>query len=411
MFVGIRLAEVEEVKIRHMIRFMDKEVICLQLESYDRDKMFRYFLNIKNCGRKGMGEIALIYDGEEYVGLATYSSVLNRKGENGILIGKYVMLHSEDLFCGLNHIFREKEGEMEYIPVFDKNGQLLYFAYEYEELSIEAMERNVLPLLEAGKALPIRDLYPGIEKICIYDFNEWAYRFYKILKARNFQVEVFGEKWATLFPKVYQEDRIKFGEVLAERIMNIYAEGKNALLDESYPDSGYKLNICDAWGMVFDIAEAMLLSEYDRLKKDLRKKRAMVLTMIFPDIRRIGFRTADEFYRNKIGLLLERGDLNGSDPMVVRQVDKCWDKEGENKFQDAMAVGKRWKKRGIMVGNESVFYECYGKGRHSLYLIGPCVVEGIGVDREDSLGACVCREIEKIPGGGVCGKVFGDNWF
>lgn len=131
-----------------MIRFLDKEVACIGIESYERDKMLLYFLNRKSEAGKRETEIVLVYDGAEYFGFATYDSVLGRKGENGILISKYIHTQEEELFCGLHRIFEDESEEAEYVPVFDKDMQLLYFAYQYESIPAQTLEKYVFPLLE-----------------------------------------------------------------------------------------------------------------------------------------------------------------------------------------------------------------------------------------------------------------------
>ncbi|MCI9446025.1 MAG: hypothetical protein HFH36_01275 [Lachnospiraceae bacterium] len=384
-----------------MIRFLDKEVACIGIESYERDKMLLYFLNRKSEAGKRETEIVLVYDGAEYFGFATYDSVLGRKGENGILISKYIHTQEEELFCGLHRIFEDESEEAEYVPVFDKDMQLLYFAYQYESIPAQTLEKYVFPLLENYlETFQVKDLYPDTKKISIYDFNEAAFQFYNILKKQAFPVEVFGEKWAMLCPQIYEKHQIKFGETLSHQVLNIYAEGSSARVQENrYGRPGYELSVGDCWGVVFDIGEAVVFSELEKLKLHLHEKGLVALTMIFPDLRRLGYRTADEFYRNKESVSIGTVGLNEQNPLIVQQIQKCWQGDGEDKLRNAISVMERMQNQSIMVGNESVNYKCFGNGRHSIYLIGPCIVAGRGVDSEDSFGSCVCQEMQKITGG------------
>lgn len=388
-----------------MIRFLDTEVFTIDKNDYDRDQLFGYFLNRRSSKDKNGIELVLLYEGTEYYGLATYESLLKRSGKDGIHTQKYVMGSQEELFAGLQHVFDESPQNAGYIPVFNKDMQLLYFAYQYvgEQVYIEKYAFSLFDSRE--DALFVKDLYPQIEKVSIYDFNEWAYRFYKALKARNFPVEVFGEKWQMLCPEIYEKDGMQNAGGIAEHIMNIYAEGNQSVMQaQGFGKLGYKLNIYASWRIIFELVKANSVYEMDKLKKEVEKKGIYAQLMLFPEFSQLKFYTTDEYVRNSLCICLESGPLVETKPLAVQQINKCWCKEGQDKVKDALTVEGRRNSQSLMIGDGGVQYRCFGQGRHTLYLIGPCIVEGIMVDTEDSLGACIYREIQKIQGGGYTVK-------
>lgn len=391
-----------------MIRFLDKEAACIQKEMYERDRFFRYFLDVRSHKAEGY-EIVLVYQGEEYYGYVTYESVLRREGEEGIILEKYVMAQDEDLFSGLRQFFDCGIGETGYLPVFDSTMRLVYFAYQYKTSIVDLMEKDFFPIMEnGGDLLFLRELYPQAEKVRIYDFNEWAYRLFCILRSRQIPVEVFGEKWEVFCPGIHESSQVQYGDIPAEKTMSIYAEGTGHWMHErgfGYP--GYDLD--GSWDFLMDIIRVNVLRELDKLKMELQEKGVRALTMIFPSFDELGHYTLDEFYRNRMGIQLEIAFLNEEDSLVSEQVLKCWCREGGEKFKDAVAVKARRKSQSIPVGNESVSYKCFGEGRRALYLLGPCVVDGMMVDDEDSIAAFLYRELQKYPNADCKVKCFSSN--
>ena len=210
-----------------MIRFADMETGYIQLEMYNRDNLLYYLL--KNINNRGEADIVLVYDQDEYYGLVTYDSVLNRYGNDGIINLKYNVRPENDIFEDLQNLFdneAEKIKSMLCIPVFDINKKLVYFAYDDNwSVDIRIMQSALSFIEHSKECLFINELFPHIEKVCIYDFNELAFRFYKILKRKNISVEVFGEKWSILLPDIYVSQQSGSESVLTEKVMNVYAEG------------------------------------------------------------------------------------------------------------------------------------------------------------------------------------------
>lgn len=395
-----------------MVRFMDAEVFCIDLSDFDRNEMFHYFLSRKNDKDSNGIEIVLIYNGAEYYGLATYESILKRHGEDGILTERCVLEQEDTLFADLHRIFEKNPIDTQYVPVFNCNMEILYFAYQYNTEWMELIEKYAFPYLEHNEeSFSFKDLYPFIEKVCIYDYNELAFRFYKILKKWDVPVEVFGEKWKILCPLIYGNDHIRYGNVLAEHIFNIYAEGNKHFPEpENNGKLGYKLYGYDNWKVVEELLQANVMYEINMLKERIRDSGVTALSMYFPRFDQMEHYTADEFFRANLKINPERDGLNWSMPLVRQQVQKCWCHEGKHILQEAQSVAERRKDSdAFYIGDEAAALKCIGKGKHTLYLLGPCIVAGALVDEKESLGAYIYKEIEHIFGGGIQCKVYGNK--
>lgn len=377
-----------------MIRFIDKEVTCIGLEKYKRDWLFRYFLD----GNKT--DIVLIYNGSEYYGMTTYKSVLARTGEDGIIREKYIVREGTGLFADLREMFSRIPEENAYIPVFNSDMQLLYFAFEENTKIMTAIEETAFPFLEQEeKGLLIEQLYPQIKKVCIYDFNEFAFRFYRILKQRNFPVQVFGEKWSVFFPELYEREQIRFGDAVSEGIMNVYAEGTG----NGTEDGAEKvIHATDgAWKFLLDIMTANVLCKLTELRDELCQKGIAAFTMIFPDFTELREYSLDEFYRHE-RLIVITGTLNITNECMKEQVRKCWCKEAVSGDRYEDAIGLLERKRILAAqkgsGDIRIGQKQFVDGMRTVYLIGPCIVGGICVDAEDSFRTYVSKEIQNYAG-------------
>lgn len=195
-----------------MIRFCSKEVFCIEYDSLNRSELRSFFL------KGNQSEIVCILKEGNYIGYITWHSLLcnddiyeSIQKEHIILDGN-VWENGRKSFAGHRAAF----GEAVQIPVLDKDGQLVYFAWQDEEAN---RELRMLGELEACKgALTFRDLNPEYEGVTIHGFNELAYYMARYLTGLGMLVNVEGELW----------DEFGFGEkkeMLAHRSYEIWAEG------------------------------------------------------------------------------------------------------------------------------------------------------------------------------------------
>lgn len=152
-----------------MIRFLDMEVYCMEKSELDRSWLFSYF-----CQKGHTDDMILVYDAGAYYGYLNYQTLLNAvsSGTNDYIITeKYIhkkndgqiweTLHA--LLKGLEDRGLKKQA---FIPVFDEQGQLLYFAYEYEKgLSTFYIDIALMELQEKDTLLFFEEAYPRVKNV------------------------------------------------------------------------------------------------------------------------------------------------------------------------------------------------------------------------------------------------------
>lgn len=371
-----------------MIRFFNEKIVCIDLKEYDRDKLLNDFIS------NNLDAIVLLYDKDEYYGYITYESIINNRYDNGIFNKKFIVNNKGTLFQDLYSFFGNNVIEKELVPIFSKDMKLILFAYQYYSETTNTIENYALSFLEEfGNALFIRDIYPWVEKVCIFDFNEYAFRFYNILKKRGIPVEVVGEKWTMLYPEAL-ESNVECEKALDRRTMNIYAEG-TANIVRRYKWKPQDNDIKDAWSFIIEIINANVLHEIKKLKYELLEKKISTLSMIFPVFQDLENCTADEYYRHMMEIVPGNPKLDVKNENIKKQVIKCWCKKSGDQFANAMSVRERYWKTSIYVGDKCAGDKKFGNGKNRVYLIGPCIVGGACVDEEDSLGYYIYNKIRK----------------
>lgn len=379
-----------------MIRFLNKVVESIEFDTYHKSKILKSLLEKKKNSKDE--EIILIYKNNKYFGYVTYDSI-KKSSNNGIIRHKYVLMQEHDLFSDLYKIFNKMkslEGE-NYIPIFDADMQIKCFAYLYtRSVKINGIVEYALPFFEQNEnCLFIEKLFPEIEKVEIYDFNEIAFRLYKILERRKIPVEVYGDKWNIFYPKKYIKRYVKSKNISDERIMRIYAECTSLILKKTDSNHiGYDLG--KQLYVLLDILKANIFEEFGNLKRYLLQRNILALTVFFPSWEELEFYTADEYFRHIIGLNNETYYLlENKNTLVEQQMYKCLYKDEVNESGGMKGVDIKCHSSEIVIEQESVTCKRFGDGRHTLYLIGPCIVAGAFVEEDESFGAYIYREICK----------------
>lgn len=297
-----------------MIRFIDKQVTCIKLEEYNRGELAGSVANNKKSE-----DVLFIYSESEYYGFSTYETIQNKYGNNGIIIEKFVV--KNNIFTDLANMFKRYKA-LKYIPIFNDDMALICFAYQYSDKMVERIE-NAFTYLEMNEdILFLEEFYPQIEKICLYGFNEFSFRFYQILIQKKYSVQVFGEKWNHFLPDLNNDNKVQgdYENIPIEKIMNIYAEGTGLIWNEN--------KITFEWRFVFAILKANLFYKMEKWKNYLVNRNIFAFTMIFPDFRELDFCSPDETYRFRMGLHNELDCINTKNEFIVQQITKCWCKGG-----------------------------------------------------------------------------------
>lgn len=291
---------------------------------------------------------------------------------------EYVICPEDDLFIELYRLFDDEDKDV-YIPILNTDMQLVCLAYQYTDLWIERVEK-AFRLLESRNYPFIEDLGPQIRKVRIFDMNEFAFRLYNILKSRHALVEIKGKRWRDLCPKIYKSDGIQSDDIQSENVYEVYAE---------------RIPCGWTWRFMYAILRTNFFREIDNWRNCLLGKGIIAYTMIFPDFSELDFYTEDEAYRNKLGIRNEAATLDLKDQRIVQQIEKCWKDGSPGEINKAMTVSNRHYNKQWILGEKSVTYKKYGGGEFTIYLIGPCIMASAFVDDEESLGACLYRELKQ----------------
>lgn len=203
-----------------MIRFCDKDVFCIGYDMLDRATLLSYFL-----GGNRRALVCVMDDAGKYLGMITYASLLNCDNVFYAIQYDSVVMDENIWKCG-RAFFKDKEslnicnGDISYLPVLDKEKNLLYFAYQDDEANREI--RMLWELLEGSREdknyLNFSDLFPEYECVTVQGCNELAWYFVQYLISIGIPVNVEGEIWQQL-------GEWKWHESVDYKNLRIYAEG------------------------------------------------------------------------------------------------------------------------------------------------------------------------------------------
>ena len=196
-----------------MIRFCDKEVICLEYSRISRSELIGYFLN------GHMDEpVCVVDDCNRYLGYLTYYGLLSYTDIDKAILKERLVLNKDIWKNGRLLFAFHNKGFEEYtlFPVVDKKQNLVCFAYEDTDANREL--RLLWELEEKSNTLQFADIYPEYQCVKIHGFNELAYFFARYLEKQGISVLVEGSMWEGFF-QTNQE------MVLDYKCMDIYAEG------------------------------------------------------------------------------------------------------------------------------------------------------------------------------------------
>lgn len=157
-----------------------------------------------------------------------------------------------------------KNAEDSLITLMDKDGQILYFAYDDDtsayydiELVMKELENN-----KSEEEIFDEGVFEGAAMVRMQDLNEYAFRFYNILKIRKIPVEVHGEAWGVLFPKMCE----KYQNIPNSNVFKIYADGVSRTgLSESS-------DVRNQWIFISEIGQRKHNKLTEIYRKNLRKK-------------------------------------------------------------------------------------------------------------------------------------------
>ncbi len=374
-----------------MIRFLDTDVCAVQKDELDRTYVRRHFF------RKGhMDDILVVYDGEIYDGYITYDSFLKSSGseyeEGYICREKYIVTPNDDnMWTDLKEMFARIGIKNTLIPLFNVQGEMLYFAYDdkrNENQALQTIVESVLQELEEMEKEILKDffsdVYPKIRGVRIYNLNEWGYRFYKIMVDCGYQVQALGEKWEILFPGLAVGEEVSVPETA---LMNVYAEGIDVVCvrrseRKLEKGGGYWLgNMYSISGNYYNWAEKEFIRKCKGIcfvKVTVPRKEDVEFKIIGEDICKVS--------------MLEVFEVGS--PKEVAYCQKVYGRKIIQEEWDRLCEHK--KAEFLYIAGKKVKIKYFGnKANRKIYVIGPCIVEGVTVpDDKESFLYCIHKELK-----------------
>ena len=368
-----------------MIRFWDTEVYCMEKSELDRSWLFSYF-----CQKGHTDDMILVYDAGAYYGYLNYQTLLNAvsSGTNDYIITeKYIHKKNDGQIWEHLHVLLKQLEErgirkQAFIPVFDEQGQLLYFAYEYEKEPYTFYIDNALSELRERQAeIFLNDIYPRLKSVCIEDCNEWAYVFCDILDMYGIPYFCDGEKWRVLFPQ--KSAGLKdcgYG------MWKLRAEGT-----ESFKRYGSG-EFIQSWDWLRTMRQVNRLFLSEKIKNDLKNKGVQAFTMYFPSESKS--RSTDEEIRRLHGILPAKRCWE--DVIDKTQIEKILGKNVSWEVWEKEQEVRRRNSTDIPVHGKMIETKCFGHGNDHIYIIGSCIAMGTGVLRdEESIGYLLAEKVKE----------------
>lgn len=195
-----------------MIRFCDKELVCMPESELNKSILLSYFL------RGHIYEPVCVTDNlGKFRGMLTYQSLLVADVEHALCTDFVVA--DADIWKNARQFFQSYRTNLEEIPllpVLDKTNHLIAFAYQDEDADREL--RMLRELTACHAAIGYAELYPLIDCITIEGCNELAFYFYEYLRGQGIPVSLTGDMWQELGVR----EEVKTFDF---RTQIIYAEG------------------------------------------------------------------------------------------------------------------------------------------------------------------------------------------
>lgn len=369
-----------------MIRLCDRKVYQINLNEITYDVLLDFF-----CKKEELSDILMVVDeGGKAAGFISYESLAYGTEDclEGCII-KDTVSAGMDMWKNTRQIF-QKFPNLKYLPVYDKDRELQYFCYEdmsggwwYQEIW-----KQITYLLEHPQVFVWKEEFPDADVVEIYDMNEFSFFLYYVLEQRNMPVILQGEKWK-LFDFHSEDGR----QYLDYQKMKIYSEGTELFLpqksgnDVSKQFSFFK----DYFDRAVRLLEMKMRQEWDNF-----------FTCRFPEWDQLSSISLEEEYRIQ-------NDIDGSLSMKLpgihqkMQYAKVAGMEREEflirKQQDDLEIAS---KRQEFYGDVRVVRS--SEGANTVWLLGPCIVNGITVLYHDFLSCYIDRYLKKkgIQDYGIC---------
>ena len=302
-----------------MIRFCDKEIYKVVENGYSKGDLFTFFCSENH----NMDIVGVFNEVNEFKGIITYNRLIDEKlNFEDIVQTEKVKTVTENIWEETKNLLRNNKSIV-LLPVLNENNELIYFAYDDDQNNTSnyniIMERTFFQIERMKDGLFLKDIYPKIESVFIYDLNEWAYRFYNICKERNIFVVVKGNKWKEILdietPDISTPDYSK---------MQIYSEGTEMFNDVGSRINTNRIHTIYSFDFLTEILWVNRIFAQNEMKKKWQNQRKQILLCRIPRFHELKNHSIDEFYRN---IRVHVTDIYSEDENIQKQFVKvCGDR-------------------------------------------------------------------------------------
>lgn len=327
--------------------------------------------------------IQYVADDGSHVGVLYYERLLKCNEISEAILEKVLNLGNA-FWDDAGAYFKEHMNDL--VPVVNEELELQGFAYcdKRNEFDVESALASFEE--DDGSYIFLKNKYPFLRQVCIYDINEAAYRVYKILKKRNFPVAVIGEKWEWFSIKQL-EDYNKYSDY---EKYHIYAEGTSAIRERIEGGPLTHEIVMNNFMFLADLGLDNMRELCYKAHRNLAAQGISVAKFTFPLYSEIDFVTPLERKANELKVTFSINSKNEEKRCLTYEI---FGKE----VCEAMAANKDFffekTKSFYFIEELRVYQTVEGIGKR-IYVVGPCIVSGLGAKTEDSLIA----QLQKLAG-------------
>lgn len=365
-----------------MIRLCDKRIFTVEQKELSQEILYNFF-------KEQTKDALMIVNGGQTEGFITYESIAYYTTEDWsqCIIREYVTAGA-DMWDNARK-FLQRYPKLKYLPIYDQNNELAYFCYESLAGSDSYLyiTQILKILLSNPQLLKWNEDFPGIESVEIYDMNEFAFYLAEILIQKGIDVVLHGEKWG-LFQK--QVDGLQTH--MDTEIMRVYAEGT-----EMFPQRRAECDVTPS----FEFLITVMRKEVRTLEMKMQKQWNNFFLCRFPLFGELSYYTNEEEYMTRF--------VGGADGRELKDnVQKDAFVKVNGLEPEIFYKQIEWEKEHII----DELSEYYGEtrvirsseGDNTVWLFGPCIVEGYGVLYYDRLCCNIDRYLKKkgVQNYGVC---------
>lgn len=362
-----------------MIRFCDGAVFSIDVKDYTRTSLLLAILE-----NKLQNVLFMVNDDAELLGTIQYKDILGKECVLKDCIVTEKIYFDENVFENCHKfIQKRKDVGYEWLPVYNENDEVIYFAYEEPRavgLYIPRLD-YIRRINEIEGGAFIGDLYPDTQAVYLDGLNELSYSIYKYLKKIEFPYKLIGDKWKLLGTEQYKIEMNKECEV--PDYARFYIRGENL---RQIPQEITDITFFEKDNLLreYDFMNRLLYLTYNKMVREstefLNEHGIYSLVVRLPAEDEISSLSDIEDQCRRRSIAIDGVDtLYRSDDIELAH--KVYGKE----LWEARKSGKTMENRKLSVENGTTVYSSHCENRQNrICLVAPCTAIQSGLMPEDT---------------------------